>query len=195
MFSTGNLRPTSWIPTAGVGHVWSLQLNSSNHKTQIYWIVHGSSLVRATRQQLRWETAPERYERQAAPAHAFNLKKPLAERLLEALKPVRGPVRAVDIAAKAQSPDDFPFLGDQSSADASGDVPLGNLPEPAEKETEKKPKEKESFTLEPLTEEQKAKNLKEWDAELRERIIASEKQKLEEARRINEEQKRKEKKD
>eukprot|EP00435_Cladocopium_sp_Y103_P054182 s447_g17.t1 len=36
-----------------------------DRNTTVYWIVHGSSLVRATRQQLRHETIPERYERQA----------------------------------------------------------------------------------------------------------------------------------
>ena len=90
----------------------------------IYWIVHGSSLVRATRQQLRFETIPERYERQSRPTYLESMKKPLQERLLEALKPVRGPVRAIDIAGKAQFPDDFPQLGGTGlAAVAPGDAP------------------------------------------------------------------------
>ena len=44
----------------------------------MYWIVHGSSLVRATRQQLRFETVPERYERQSKPAYLESVQKPLA---------------------------------------------------------------------------------------------------------------------
>ena len=59
----------------------------------IYWIVHGSSLVRATRQQLRHETVPERYERQLRPGAENDLQRPMAERVLQALRPVRGPVR------------------------------------------------------------------------------------------------------
>ena len=43
---------------------------------------------------------------------------------MEALKPVRGPVRAIDIAGKAQSPDNFPQLGGTGpAAVAPGDAP------------------------------------------------------------------------
>ena len=66
---------------------------SMDHKTTTYW------------------TAPERFERQSKPGYLKSMKQPLADRLLEALKPVRGPVRVIDIASKAQSPDDFPQLG------------------------------------------------------------------------------------
>ena len=85
----------------------------------IYWIVHGSSLVRATRQQLRHETVPERYERQLRPGAENDLQRPMAERVLQALRPVRGPVRGLDLAAKAQTPDDFPSLGGHDSTHAS----------------------------------------------------------------------------
>ena len=81
----------------------------------IYWVVHGSSLVRATRQQLRQETVPEKYERQARPGADNDLKRPLADRVLAALKPVRGPVRGLDLASRAQTPDDFPSLGGGTS--------------------------------------------------------------------------------
>ena len=89
----------------------------------IYWIVHGSSLVRATRQQLRHETVPERYERQLRPGAENDLQRPIAERVLQALRPVRGPVRGLDLAAKAQSPDDFPSLGGHASTHASATMP------------------------------------------------------------------------
>eukprot|EP00435_Cladocopium_sp_Y103_P017933 s4786_g4.t1 len=74
---------------------------SMDRKTMVYWIVHGSSLVRATRQQLRFEMVPERYERQSKPSYLPSMKKPLTTRLLEALKPVRGPVRAIDLCSGA----------------------------------------------------------------------------------------------
>ena len=88
---------------------------TTDRATTIYWVVHGSSLVRTTRQQLRHETTPERYERQARPAAENDLKRPLADRILAALRPVRGPVRGLDLASKAQSADDFPSLGGGSS--------------------------------------------------------------------------------
>ena len=87
--------------------------------------------MRATRQQLRFETVPERYERQSKPAYLESVQKPLQQRLLEALKPVRGPVRAIDIAGKAQSPDDFPQLGGTGAAAvAPGDAPPHEPHEP-----------------------------------------------------------------
>ena len=88
---------------------------TTDRATTIYWVVHGSSLVRTTRQQLRHETVPERYERQAKPGAENDLKRPLADRILAALRPVRGPVRGLDLAARAQTPDDFPSLGGRSS--------------------------------------------------------------------------------
>ena len=85
----------------------------------IYWIVHGSSLVRRTRAQLRHETVPERFERQSQPPHLEQLRQPLEGRLLRALKPVRGPVRAVDIAETKQEPSQYP--AGYALADAAGD--------------------------------------------------------------------------
>ena len=78
-----------------------------------------ASLVRTTRQQLRHETVPERYERQAKPGAENDLKRPLVDRILTALRPVRGPVRGLDLAARAQTPDDFPSLGGRSSINTS----------------------------------------------------------------------------
>ena len=77
---------------------------TTDRATTIYWVVHGSSLVRITRQQLRHETVPERYERQAKPgAENDDLKKPLANRILAALRPVCGPVRDLDLAVRTQN--------------------------------------------------------------------------------------------
>ena len=124
---THKLDPFRWRGPAMVVSVEA----SIDRKTMIYWIVHGSSLVRATRQQLRFETVPERYERQSKPAYLESVQKPLQQRLLEALKPVRGPVRAIDIAGKAQSPDDFPQLGGTGAAAvAPGDAPPHEPHEP-----------------------------------------------------------------
>ena len=92
---------------------------STGQSSKIYWIVHGSSLVRCTRQQLRQETVPERYERQSKPEFAPSLKQPLRQRLLSALRPVRGPVRAVDAASIGDVPGDVPSPSDPTSADAS----------------------------------------------------------------------------
>jgi len=105
---------------------------SMDRKTMVYWIVHGSSLVGATRQQLRFETVPERYERQSKPGYLQSVQKPLQERLLEALKPVRRPVRDIDIASKAQYPDGFPQLGGTGAAAyAPGEAPPHEPPEPS----------------------------------------------------------------
>ena len=92
---------------------------TTDRATTIFWVVHGSSLVRTTRQQLRHETVPERYERQAKPGAENDLKRPLANRILAALRPVRGPVRDLDLAARAQTPDNFPSLGGRSSINTS----------------------------------------------------------------------------
>ena len=89
---------------------------AEDRNSSIYWIVHGSSLVRCLRQQLRHETVPERYERQSKPAHLPSLKKPLRQRLRLALQPVRGPVRAVDLSQDPQFPSDL--LGGPYTADA-----------------------------------------------------------------------------
>ena len=106
--------------------------------SDIYWIVHGSSLVRCTRTQLRHESVPERFERHSQPAQLEQLRQPLEHRLLKALKPVRGPVRAVDIAATGQEP--FYYPGGYASADAPdhffdpkealADAPMDTLEEP-----------------------------------------------------------------
>lgn len=83
----------------------------------IYWVVHGSSLVRCTRNQLRHESVPERFERQSQPSHLEQLRQPLPNRLLKALRPVRGPVRAVDISVDGQDP--FEYHGGYASNDAA----------------------------------------------------------------------------
>ena len=49
----------------------------------IYWVVHGSSLVRCTRNQLRQESVPERFERQSQPAQLEQLRQRLMNRLLK----------------------------------------------------------------------------------------------------------------
>ena len=111
-FYTGSLKLKNLTPSGGEDLLWSLQLRPASTKaTMIYWVVHGSSLVRATKQQLRHETVPECYERQAKPGAENDLQRPLAERILAALRPVRGPVRGLDLASRAQTPDDFPSLG------------------------------------------------------------------------------------
>ena len=62
---------------------------------------------------------PERFERQSQPPHLEQLRQPLEGRLLRALKPVRGPVRAVDIAETKQEPSQYP--AGYALADAAGD--------------------------------------------------------------------------
>ena len=84
----------------------------------IYWIVHGSSLLRFTRSQLRHESVPERFERQGQPPHLEQLRMPMSTRLLKALKPARGPVRAVDVAEMGQDP--FYYPGGYALSDAAG---------------------------------------------------------------------------
>ena len=72
---THKLDPFRWRGPAMVVSVEA----SIDRKTIIYWIVHGSSLVRATRQQLRFETVPERYECQSKPAYLESVQKPLQQ--------------------------------------------------------------------------------------------------------------------
>lgn len=84
----------------------------------IYWIAHGSSLLRCTRSQLRHESVPERFERQEQPPHLQQLRMPMSTRLLQALKPVQGPVRAVDVAEMGQDP--FYYPGGHALPDAAG---------------------------------------------------------------------------
>ena len=112
---TNKLDPFRWRGPSLVVGVEQTPRQSS----KIYWIVHGSSMLRCTRQQLRLETVPERYERQSQPDYAPSLRQPLKQRLLAALRPVRGPVRAVDVAAHGDTPDDVPSPSDPSSANAS----------------------------------------------------------------------------
>lgn len=111
---TNKLDPFRWRGPCMVVAVEPMPYRSS----MIYWIARGSSLVRATRQQLRYETVPERYERQSKPDYLPSMQKPLQQRLLEALRPVRGRVRAVDLSSM---PLDDDLLGGPSSTDAPGD--------------------------------------------------------------------------
>ena len=76
----------------------------------------------AVRPQLHHETVPERYEREAKPGAENDLQRSLADRTLAALKPVRSPVRGLDLASRAQTPDDFPSLGGGSSTHTSDGV-------------------------------------------------------------------------
>ena len=110
--STHKLDPYRWRGPCTVVAVE----RAADRNSSIYWIVHGSSLVRCLRQQLRHETVPERFERQSQPSYLPSLQRPLKNRLLAALKPVRGPVRAVDLTHDAQFP--FDFTGEPVSADA-----------------------------------------------------------------------------
>ena len=111
--ATNKLDPYRWRGPCTVVAVEK----ADDRNSSIYWIVHGSSLVRCLRQQLRHETVPERFERQSLPNYLPSLKRPLQNRLRLALQPVRGPVRAVDLTHDAQFPTDF--TGDPVSADAS----------------------------------------------------------------------------
>ena len=60
--------PMAWTFIGGLGVE-----QSPGQASKIYWIVHGSSMLRCTRQQLRLETVPERYERQSQPDYAPSL--------------------------------------------------------------------------------------------------------------------------
>ena len=63
---TNKLDPFRWRgPSLVVGVE-----QTPGQSSKIYWIVHGSSMLRCTRQQLRLETVPERYERQSQPDYA-----------------------------------------------------------------------------------------------------------------------------
>lgn len=110
--STHKLDPYRWRGPCTVVAVE----RAADRNSSIYWIVHGSSLVRCLRQQLLHETVPERFERQSQPSYLPSLQRPFKNRLIAALKPVRGPVRAVDLTHDAQFP--FDFTGEPVSADA-----------------------------------------------------------------------------
>ena len=72
----------------------------------VYWLAHGNSLVRVTPEHLRPEVPFKRAERlKTMPQTA--LAEPLQQRVLSALKPVRGPIRFLDL------------IGDPTSANAS----------------------------------------------------------------------------
>ena len=108
---------------------------SLDRKTMVYWIVHGSSLVRTTRQQLRFESIPERNERQSRPGHLKNMKRPFDRATAGSIQACES--RAIDIASKAQNPEDFPQLGGtMPAAHAPGDAPPH---EPADPPNAKRP--------------------------------------------------------
>ena len=79
-----------------------------------------------TRAQLRHETVPERFERQSQPALLIE------GRLRRALRPVRSPIRAVDIATTKQDP--FQDPGGYALADAVGEHFDDKHPEEAPKD-------------------------------------------------------------
>ena len=63
-----------------------------------YWLAHGSSLVRCAPEQLRAELPPERARRlHHAPASEALL--PVMDQVRSALRPVRGPVRSLDLTS------------------------------------------------------------------------------------------------
>ena len=103
--------------------------SSVDRHGMIYWLVHGSSLLRCTRNQIRHETIPERFERQGSPEYLESLRHPLPDRLVRALKPVRGPTRAFDVAETDSNPLWSP--GGVANADAVADFFGTSTLEPA----------------------------------------------------------------
>ena len=90
-------------------------------RPDIYWLAHGSALVRVSHTSLRPETPPER---QARLLHllATARSQDVQTTVRGALHPVRGPVRFLDL------------LGDPPFADATGDDEPPNEPETTEQE-------------------------------------------------------------
>ena len=102
---TGNdkLEPSRWRGPALVCAVEPRETNGI-FRPAIYWLAHGCSLVRAAPEHVRLEVSSERAERlQQFPTTAQ--RQPLQQQLLQALRPVRGPIRFLDLPPGAHPSD------------------------------------------------------------------------------------------
>ena len=62
----------------------------------VMWVVHGSSLLRCTHEQLRPETPEERNQREKE-SDDFNVPGRMMDRISDAMHQVRGPVSYIDL--------------------------------------------------------------------------------------------------
>ena len=95
---TGNdkLEPSRWRGPALICAIEPRPAGDGSQRPAVYWLAHGSSLVRAAPEHVRLEVPRERAERLATQPETA-ARTPLQQQLVNALRPVRGPIRFLEL--------------------------------------------------------------------------------------------------
>ena len=102
--SNDKLEPSRWRGPALVCAVEPRHADDGVLRTAVYWLAHGSSLVRAAPEHVRLEVSSERAARlESLPQTAA--RQPLQEQLVQALRPVRSPIRFLDLGPRGPPSD------------------------------------------------------------------------------------------
>ena len=116
--SNDKLKPSRW---RGPAVVCMVEPRTKDGVQRPSWVAHGSSLVRVAPEHVRPEVGSERATRlETMPQTA--VRQPLQQQLVQALQPVRGPDRFLNLANQTADPDLLPSAPDPS-ADDSPDQP------------------------------------------------------------------------
>ena len=116
--SNDKLEPSRWRGPALVCMV-EPRVEEGLQRPSVYWLAHGSSLVRVAPEHVRPEVGTERATRlETMPQTA--VRQPLQRQLVQTLQPVRGPVRFLNLANQAMP----------SSELSAPDDPADDSPEP-----------------------------------------------------------------
>ena len=108
-------------------------------RPSVYWLAHGSSLVRVAPEHVRPEVGSERATRlETMPQTA--VRQPLQEQLVQTLQPVRGPVRFLNLSGQ-EGPNLNVFAPDPSADDSPEPQPQRRR-----KEEETAPQQREAKT-------------------------------------------------
>ena len=97
--SDSKLDPTRWRGPALVCAIEPRSQETGVLRASVYWLAHGSSLVRVAPEHIRPEVARERSHRlNEQPSTALTTG--IRDRVLQALQPAQGPVRFLDLAPR-----------------------------------------------------------------------------------------------
>ena len=116
--SNDKLEPSRWRGPALVCMV-EPRVEEGLTRPSVYWLAHGSSLVRVAPEHVRPEVGSERATRlETMPQTA--VRQPLQDQLVQTLQPVRGPVRFLNLTN--QEGPDLPSSAPDPAADDSPDT-------------------------------------------------------------------------
>ncbi len=113
--SNDKLEPSRW---RGPALVCMVEPRGQDGMTRpsVYWLAHGSSLVRVAPEHVRPEVGSERGTRlETRPQTA--VRQPLQEQLVQTLQPVRGPVRFLNLTHQELSSSPYPAADDSPDSE------------------------------------------------------------------------------